>query len=403
MAATSLGDIRALEQSWRVSLEASNKSGNSDAIYSSALELFAKFLLDRGMPIAASAITGEHVESFLVWMQQEGYKPASVRNRYTGIQQFLNWAQEEGEITVSPMPNMSAPTIPETPPPLLSDAQVKALLSTCKGTSFADRRDRAIILAFHDAGLRLSELARLTYSRDPNTSDVDLATRTLTVLGKGSRPRTVGLGAKATQALSRYIRARRHADLAALWLGPKGAMTGSRIGQVIERRGEEAGIPGLYPHYVEASVRPPVAEGRGRGRRPDAPRRLEVACDAEPLRGEYGNVVRELREGGRPALTGLRDTGGCGAVGRCYPVSLVASARSKSREERQWQKGHCASWDLNVRNRRSRRAWRVGPGGCRSEPAVLPAAADTSACRRGSSRSASGTATPGRTRGGTGW
>jgi len=255
MAATSLGDIRTLEHSWVVSLEASNKSPNTVAIYSSALDLFARFLVERGMPTAAPAITREHIETFLVWMREEGYKPASVRNRYTGLQQFFNWCHEETEIPegTNPMRNIPAPTIPETPPPLLSDAQVKALLATCKGTSFADRRDRAIIMIFLDSGLRLSELAGLVYLQDPNASDVDLTTRALHVIGKGSRPRTVGLGAKSTRDLDRYIRARRahrHAELAALWLGPKGAMTGSGIRQAIERRGQEAGIVGLHPHSL---------------------------------------------------------------------------------------------------------------------------------------------------------
>jgi len=251
--ASSVGDVRVLEQSWRISLEAANKSSNTVSIYGSALELFTRFLVERGMPTAAAAITREHVESFLAWMREENYKPASVRNRYTGIQQFFNWAQEEGEVTASPMRNMTAPAIPETPPPLLSDAQVKALLATCKGTTFVDRRDRAIIMIFLDTGLRLSELAGLTYSEDPNASDVDLATRTLHVIGKGSRPRTVGLGAKATQGLDRYLRVRRahrFADSPALWFGPKGPMTASGIRQVVERRGEEAGIAGLHPHSL---------------------------------------------------------------------------------------------------------------------------------------------------------
>lgn len=251
--ASSVGDVQVLEQSWRISLEASNKSSNTVSIYGSALELFTRFLVGRGMPTTAAAITREHVEAFLAWMREEGYKPASVRNRYTGIQQFFKWALEEGEVAASPMRNMSAPTIPETPPPLLSDAQVKALLATCKGTTFADRRDRAIILVFIDSGLRLSELTNLSYSEDPNASDVDLTTRTLHVIGKGSRPRTVGLGAKPTQAVDRYVRVRRahrYADLPALWLSPKGAMTGSGIRQVIERRGEQAGISGLHPHSL---------------------------------------------------------------------------------------------------------------------------------------------------------
>ena len=83
--------------------------------------------------------------------------------------------------------------------------------------------------------------------------DVDLETRTITVLGKGRRPRTVGLGVKSLQAVDRYLRARRSHDdfrLDAVWLGLRGPMTGSGVRQMLERRGDQAKIDGLHPHQL---------------------------------------------------------------------------------------------------------------------------------------------------------
>jgi site-specific recombinase XerD len=82
---------------------------------------------------------------------------------------------------------------------------------------------------------------------------VDLKMRTLSVLGKGRKYRNVGLGAQATQALDRYIRVRRahpQAHRPELWIGKKGALTTSGIRQMLERRGETAGIEGLHPHML---------------------------------------------------------------------------------------------------------------------------------------------------------
>jgi site-specific recombinase XerD len=56
--------------------------------------------------------------------------------------------------------------------------------------------------------MRLSELASLT------VDDVDLDMDVAVVVGKGRRPRTVPFGARAGQALDRYLRVRarhRHA------------------------------------------------------------------------------------------------------------------------------------------------------------------------------------------------
>jgi site-specific recombinase XerD len=233
-------------------LEASNRSPATVYTYVHGLEKFDRFLSERGMPTAVTAITREHIEAFQAWML-ETYKPASVRNRHQAVQAFFKWALEEGEITESPMRNMRPPQVPENPPPVLSDDQMRALLDSCRGSDFTDRRDAAITRVLIDTGLRLSEIANLSWNEDPNESDVEITGRVLHVLGKGRRPRSVPIGVKSAQALDRYVRARRghaSADLPWLWLGKKGRMTGSGIRQMLERRGESVGIKGLHPHQL---------------------------------------------------------------------------------------------------------------------------------------------------------
>jgi site-specific recombinase XerD len=241
-----IGQIRDLLPSWKISLQAGNRSQNTLDTYLSAVERFADYLEANGMPTTVGGVHREHVEAFLAWMT-ESYKPASVRNRYTGIRQFFTWCLEEGEVAESPLRNIKPPPIPENPPPVLSEDQMRALLKACQGAGFEERRDTAIISIFLDAGLRLSELTNLTLT------DVDLSDRTITALGKGRRYRTVGLNLTAARALDRYLRARRshpQADLQRLWLGLRGPMTPSGVRQMLERRGAEAGIPGLHPHLL---------------------------------------------------------------------------------------------------------------------------------------------------------
>jgi site-specific recombinase XerD len=239
--------VAELLPSWRISLLARNLSPATLATYTSAVEMFDAHLAEGGMPRAVASIHREHVESFLAWML-ENYKPASVRNRYTGVRQFFAWCLEEGEITETPMRHIPPPAIPENPPPVLNPTQIRALLKTCSGTAFEDRRDAAIVAILLDTGLRLGELVGL------ELADVDLETQTLTVLGKGRRHRSVGLGRTALQSLDRYLRARRSHPQAkrtdALWLGLRGPMTGSGVRQMLEKRGAEAQIAGLHPHML---------------------------------------------------------------------------------------------------------------------------------------------------------
>ena len=198
------------------------------------------------MPTTVEGVHREHVEAFLAWMT-ESYKPASVRNRYTGIRQFFAWCLEEGEIAESPVRNIKPPPIPENPPPVLSEDQVRGLLKACQGPGFEERRDTAIML--HLLGRRLTpERVDQPHNRGrrpgvPNDYDV----------GQGPKLRTVALNLVAARALDRYLRARRshpQADLARLWLGLRGPMTPSGVRQMLERRGAECGIRGLHPHLL---------------------------------------------------------------------------------------------------------------------------------------------------------
>jgi len=111
------------------------------------------------------------------------YAPATVPERYRAPQQFFKWAITEEELDRSPMDAMQAPVVPEQPVDVLPTADARDLLKVCKGTSFVERRDTAIIILFLDTGMRLSELAGLT------VDDLDMEADVAYVLGKGRRPR----------------------------------------------------------------------------------------------------------------------------------------------------------------------------------------------------------------------
>src|SRR5439155_19408662 len=96
------------------------------------------------------------------------------------------------------------------------EEQLQKLLRVCAGSSFRDRRDTALIMFFVDTGCRLDEVTRL------DLGHIDLDNSTAIVLGKGRRPRAVGLGRKTVRALDRYLRARAQhpkADARVVWVG----------------------------------------------------------------------------------------------------------------------------------------------------------------------------------------
>jgi site-specific recombinase XerD len=212
--------------------------------YMTAVEQFAAFLDERGMPTEAINVRREHVEAFLEQLL-ETRSASTAKTRHGGLGRFFNWLVDEGELTVSPMAKVKPPKVTEKPVPVITDDQVRALLKDCAGRTFTDRRDMAIIRLFLDSGMRRSELANL------KIDDLDFELGVARVLGKGRRFRSAPFGNTTALALKRYLRERNrhaHADLPWLWLGKMGRLTDYGVQQMLERRGDAVGIGGLHPH-----------------------------------------------------------------------------------------------------------------------------------------------------------
>lgn len=243
---TSPDDVRALLTSWRRSLAARRSSPATIATYASAVERLADFLDGQGMPTRVGTIRREHVEAFVADLLTKR-APATAHNRFRGCQAFFAWALEEGEVRVSPMVNMKPPRLPETPPPVLRDVELRKLLDACaRDRTYRGRRDEALLRLFMDTGTRRAEVLGL------RLDDIGLDDGLVKVTGKGSRTRIVGIGAGTIQAIDRYLRARaKRADAGEpwLWLGRKGRLRETGLAELVRERGRQAGIAGrLYPH-----------------------------------------------------------------------------------------------------------------------------------------------------------
>ncbi|HEV2919627.1 MAG TPA: tyrosine-type recombinase/integrase, partial [Actinomycetota bacterium] len=186
---------------------------------------------------------------------------ATAATYYKVLKLLYQWLEDEDELPASPMAKMRPPIIPDQPVPVIPDDGLRRLLAACAGKGFEARRDTAMIMLLLDTGARRAELV------DLKLAHVDLDLDVLLVLGKGRRERALPFGHKAGAALDRYLRARaRHNDAALpwLWLGLQGRLTRWGLVQMLRRRGEQAGLPGLHPHQLRHTFAHQwLAEGGG--------------------------------------------------------------------------------------------------------------------------------------------
>ncbi|MGQ0802449.1 MAG: tyrosine-type recombinase/integrase [Actinomycetota bacterium] len=244
---TNVGELSGLVRSFERHLRAANRSPQTIKTYLEAVGQLCQFLGQAGMPQTASGVRRQHVEAYLVSLQEAGRAPATVSNRFRALQQFFKYLAEEGEIAESPMRKMPRPQVPDKPVEVLSEDDLKALLATCKGRAFEEVRDDAMIRLLVDTGMRRAELLGL------RVEDLDLDQDVAVVVGKGRRQRACPFGHKTGLVLDRYLRARsRHvrAEWPELWLARRGTLNASGLATMLRRRGERAGIGKVHPHQL---------------------------------------------------------------------------------------------------------------------------------------------------------
>ena len=124
-------DHRRPSRSWRLSLEAQNKSPRTISQYLDSLRLFetsSPSQACRGPPDRSPVSTSRPSSP-----TPHPCQAATAATRYKCLKLFFDWCAEEGEITRSPMANMRPPIVPEQPVPVLTDAELGRSSRSAKG------------------------------------------------------------------------------------------------------------------------------------------------------------------------------------------------------------------------------------------------------------------------------
>ena len=258
------GAPSSLLRSFERHLRAENRSNQTVATYLIALRQAEAFLTgSRGTTLAEAGRAD--LEAYLGDLLTRR-AAATAATYYKVLKLLYQWLEDEDELPASPMAKMRPPIIPDQPVPVIPDDGLRRLLAACAGKGFEARRDTAMIMLLLDTGARRAELV------DLKLAHVDLDLDVLLVLGKGRRERALPYGHKTALALDRYLRVRsrraraRHKDAALpwLWLGLQGRLTRWGLVQMLRRRGEQAGLPGLHPHQLRHTFAHQwLAEGGG--------------------------------------------------------------------------------------------------------------------------------------------
>jgi len=144
------------------------------------------------------ALDNALVRAFAAAEHAGGLGPRSIQRRLSAVRTFYEFLLREGGCARNPAQDVRAPKVKKRLPTTLDADQMSRLLEFRVDDSLS-ARDKAIMELFYSSGLRLTELVSL------DVPAIDLADRTVRVVGKGSKTRVLPIGRFAVDALRKWL------------------------------------------------------------------------------------------------------------------------------------------------------------------------------------------------------
>jgi integrase/recombinase XerC len=205
------------------------------------------------------------VRSWLATQYAAGHSRATIARRSAAARAVTAFAYERGLLAADPGPMLGSPKTRRELPEVLAVEQMKTVLRGQPASQVRtpiELRDAAIMELLYATGIRVSELCGL------DVDDIDASRRTIRVLGKGAKERTVPVGVPALRAVDQWLASGRPevavaSSGPAVFLGARGARIDPRTARrVVHARIAAAGsVPDTGPHGLRHTMATHLLEG----------------------------------------------------------------------------------------------------------------------------------------------
>lgn len=214
-------------------------------------------------------------------LHARGLSPRSIARKLSAWRGFFAWLALQQPLAANPVDGVKAPKRAKALPKALGVDDAVKLVSAPVASNDDNPANalcsKAIFELLYSSGLRVSELTGLdlAYSRDGEHESqgwLDLDAAELVVTGKGSKRRSVPVGAAALAALREWLGVRASlarpapaGDAHALFLSSRGRRISAReVQRRIKAHAQAVGIPAdVHPHVLRHSFASHVLQSSG--------------------------------------------------------------------------------------------------------------------------------------------
>ncbi len=242
------------------------------ALYTLDLEKLAQNARQGGLDLLQ--VQPAHIRRWVAQMHSAGRTGRGIALILSGWRGFYAWAAREGLLPSNPVLGIRAPKAAKPLPKALSVDQAVQLAEHHNSDSdpWLEARDVALVELLYSSGLRVGELVGLDVKPSATARGwIDAHEAMAHVLGKGSKRRSVPVGAQALQALQQWLAVRDQGVPAsaeateALFVLRHGTrLSAQSVWQRLRRRGLQAGVAvPVHPHMLRHSFASHVLQSSG--------------------------------------------------------------------------------------------------------------------------------------------
>lgn len=217
------------------------------------LSLFEKFFKQLDSELTWQTVDADVVRDWIADSLDGGNSPATINAKLSSLRSFYKFALKKGLVEHDPTRTVEGLKTRRPLPNFVREDDMDRLFDHTAWTdSYEDMLDRAILMTFYEAGLRLSELTGL------KDEDVNFVNSELKVLGKRNKQRIVPFGKELGEVLNSY-RERRDKEVVSLtdtfFVNAKGRkLQGPRVREMVkERLSEVCSLSKRTPHVLRHS------------------------------------------------------------------------------------------------------------------------------------------------------
>jgi len=239
-------------------------SPRTAAAYRSDVDGFVTWA-ERGSITGPTQVTRLGLRRYLAHLATRGMARRTMARKASGLRRYFGWAARVGSIDQDPSTGLQAPRGDGRLPRVLRADEIHQLLDASPGAEVTPEwtRDQALLEVLYGSGLRVGELCGLCLG------DVDLAGRTVDVMGKGGKGRRVPLSEPAASWLRDWIQRDRASFVEQLAVSPRPSgdevflnrrgrpMTPRDVRRVLDRR---AAAP-THPHALRHTYATHLLDG----------------------------------------------------------------------------------------------------------------------------------------------